>query len=127
MSEKIMIVDDDPSIVRLIQYFLERESYEIIIAGNGLQALKKAETEKPDLIMLDLMLPGVDGFEVCHRLRANPKTEDMPILMLSAKGDDTDKNEATKVGASAYFTKPFTGPVLIEQVQELLNPKAEAN
>ncbi len=127
MSAKIMIVDDDPSIVRLMQFFLEREGYELIIAGNGLQALKKAETERPDLIMLDLMLPGVDGFEVCHRLRLKPTTADIPILMLSAKSDETDKNEAMKVGANGYIIKPIKSAELLEKIQELLVPKAISN
>ncbi len=126
MKEKIMIVDDDPSIVRLMQYFLENNGYETIIAGNGLQALKKAENENPSLILLDLMLPGVDGFEVCHRLRLNPVTSDIPVLMLSAKDDETDKNEALKVGANGYITKPVKGPGLIERVQELLSQRAGA-
>ncbi len=124
MNEKVLIIDDDPSMIRLIEHALQSEGYDVISAANGLQGLKKARTEQVDLIILDVMLPGVDGFEVCHRLKDEPDTAGVLILMLSGKGEDRDKVEATNVGADAYMTKPTKPPELCEQVRELLNRKS---
>ncbi len=126
MNEKILIVDDDPSIVRLIQHSLEKQGYVIVSASNGLQALKKAVSDEFALVILDLMLPGIDGFEVCQRLKADPQTCEVPILMLSGKTKDTDISEASKVGADVYLTKPIKPADLVSQVNDMLAEGAVA-
>ncbi len=85
MNKKILVIEDDPSTLRLIKYTLQQEGYQVLAATNGLAGIRKAQNEEPDLIVLDIMLPGMDGFEICHRLRAEPQTAQLPILMLSAK------------------------------------------
>ena len=99
---------------------LEREGYQVISAINGLEGLKKARTEGPALLILDVMLPGLDGFEVCHRLRDEPATVKLPVLMLSAKGQDTDKTAALKVGANEFFGKPVDRVLLLNKITELI-------
>ena len=125
MSEKVLVVDDDPGIVRLMERFLEREGYEVITATNGLQALKAAKDEQLELIILDLMLPGVDGFEVCHRLRDEPNTSGVPIVMVSGKAEERDKEAAAEAGADAYLIKSADPSELHDQVKELLSLKRE--
>ncbi len=126
MNEKVLVVDDDPRMMRLIEYILKEENYQILMASNGLQALRTARDENLDLIILDLMLPGVDGFEVCHRLREESSTANVPILVLSGKMEEKDKFEANKVGADVYLTKPVMSPELRSQVHDLLARKAAA-
>ncbi|MFC2027079.1 response regulator [Chloroflexota bacterium] len=123
MSEKVLVVDDDPGIVRLMERFLQREGYEVITATNGLQALKTAKNEQLELIILDLMLPGVDGFEVCHRLRDEPNTSKVPIVMVSGKAEERDKEAAAEAGANAYLIKSADPSELHGQVKELLSSK----
>ncbi|MBT4513215.1 MAG: response regulator [Chloroflexi bacterium] len=101
-------------------YTLEKEGYEVVSASNGLQALMKAQKENPDLIILDVMLPGMDGFEVCSRLRNDPQTSPIPIIMLSAKGQDADKSTGLRVGALDYLTKPVENTTLMEKIQVFL-------
>ena len=123
MGEKILIVDDDASIVKLVEHILRNEGYEVFSASNGLQALKKVEVENPDLIILDIMLPGIDGFDLCERLRAGLGTSFTPILILPAKGREEDKRVATQNGADAYLTKPINAPDLVDEVADLLSRK----
>jgi DNA-binding response OmpR family regulator len=106
-----------------LSHILEKEGYSVISATNGLLGLRKAKEENPSLLILDVMLPGLDGFEVCHRLRTDPATSQVPILMLSAKGQDTDKTTALRVGASEFFSKPIDRLVLLNKITELLSPK----
>jgi len=124
MNEKILVVEDDPGALRLAQYVLQYEGYEVLTATNGLVGLKKAQTEQPDLVVLDVMLPGIDGFEICHRLRANPQTAQLPILMLSAKAQAVDKTTGLKVGADDYLTKPADAAEIVRRVKKLLAEKA---
>ncbi|NQT72757.1 MAG: response regulator [Chloroflexi bacterium] len=125
MSEKVLVVDDDPGIVRLMERFLQREGYEVITATNGLQALKTAKNEQLELIILDLMLPGVDGFEVCHRLRSEPNTSGVPIVMVSGKAEEKDREAAAEAGADAYLLKSADPSELHQQVKEILSRKSE--
>lgn len=120
VNMKILVVDDDPSSIKLIQHVLELEGYDVVVAENGLQALKKAASENPDFVILDLMLPGVDGFEVCRRMRKESNTAHVPILILSGKEDEANMVEAFKVGADAYMIKPFKSPELRGQIRKLL-------
>lgn len=121
IASKVLVVEDDPSFMRYLSYVLEREGYQVISAANGLEGLRKARGENPDLLILDVMLPGLDGFEVCTRLRADAATATLPILMLSAKGQDADKAAAMKVGASEFFSKPVDRVVLLNKIAELLS------
>ena len=98
----------------------------MLTATNGLVGLKKAQSEKPDLIILDVMLPGIDGFEICHRLRGEPQTADLSILMLSAKAQEVDKTTGLKVGANDYLPKPADPAEIILRVKRLLAQKAAA-
>lgn len=120
VPRKVLVIEDDPSARRLLGYALKQEGYEVLLAPNGLDGLKKAFEGDPDLVILDVMLPGVDGFEVCCRLRADPRTEQLPILMLSAKGQQADKATGLKVGANDYMVKPAAPSDLISSVQSLL-------
>ena len=124
MGKKILIVEDDPSFLRAISYILQKEGFEVTTATNGLQGLTRAQQDNPDLLALDVMLPGLDGYEVCHRLRAEPQTAEMPIIMLSAKGQEVDRATGLKVGADVYLTKPVDRSVLIEQIEALLEQKS---
>ena len=120
MNEKILVIEDDPNALRLVEYKLGQEGYQVITAADGLEGLKKAREEHPDLIILDIMLPGLDGYEVCQRLRQEPKTIKLPILMLSAKARGIDKATGLKVGADDYLTKPADQAMVVAKVKTLL-------
>ncbi|MEA2085432.1 MAG: response regulator, partial [Chloroflexota bacterium] len=124
MNRKILVIEDDPAGLRLVGYTLKKQGYEVVTASNGLEGLKKAREEGPDLVILDLMLPGVDGFEICHRLRTEPQTARLPILVLSGKTGEADRDTALKVGANAYLVKPASPSEVIKQVESLLARKA---
>jgi two-component system, OmpR family, alkaline phosphatase synthesis response regulator PhoP len=117
---KILVVDDEPDILELVRLNLAREGYEVLGATTGEQGLDLARSKQPSLIVLDLMLPGIDGLEVCKRLRADPKTQGIPILMLTAKGEESDVVSGLEVGADDYVTKPFSGKILVARVRNLL-------
>jgi DNA-binding response OmpR family regulator len=123
MAKRILLVEDDPSVLRAISYMLEKEGYDVLTAMNGLEGLRKAKGENPDLLVLDVMLPGIDGFEVCHRLRAESQTAQLPILMLSAKGQAADRSMGLQVGADEYLTKPVERLVLLSKIEALLAAK----
>ena len=106
MDANILVVDDDPAVLRFLTLALENEGYETTSADNGLQALSLAQHGMPDLAILDVMLPGIDGLEVCHRLKSDEQTSNIPVLMHSAKGSKADLLEAEKVGADDYLIKP---------------------
>jgi len=103
---------------------LGKEGYDVLTALNGLAGLRKAKEENPDLLILDVMLPGIDGFEVCHRLRAESQTAQLPILMLSAKGQEADRSTGFEVGANEYLTKPVERSVLLSKIEALLAAKS---
>lgn len=120
MTKKILIADDEPNIVVSLEYLLQREGYEVHIARDGLAALDAIEREAPDLVLLDVMMPIKSGFEVCASVRANPARASTRILMLSAKGRDTDLAKGLALGADAYMTKPFATRDLVAKVAEML-------
>ncbi len=124
-NPKILIVDDEPAFLHVIEYALQHEGYETHKAGNGIKALEIVENEKIDLIILDVMLPGMDGYEVCHRLQAESGTADIPVLMISAKSRMEDKATAMRVGANLYLEKPFGMADLITAVKQLLSGSGE--
>ncbi|MCK4863608.1 MAG: response regulator [Dehalococcoidales bacterium] len=126
MTKKILVIEDDPAISRLVDYSLRHEGYAVVSASNGLEGIRKAHNDRPDLIILDVMLPGMDGFEICHRLRAEPDTAQLPILMFSAKAQEVDKDTGLKVGADDYLTKPAAPAEIISRVEALLAKKKRA-
>ncbi len=123
MSKKILVIEDDPATQRLVSYSLKHEGYEVITASNGLDGMRKALGESPDLVILDVMLPGMDGFEICYRLKSDPATAKMPILMFSAKAQEIDRDTGAKVGADAYLTKPSAPADILSNVEKLLAGK----
>ncbi len=125
-KEKILVVDDEKDIVDLIAYNLEKEGFAVIKAYDGETALKQVRTENPDLMILDLMLPGIQGIEICKRVRSGPKGIDLPIIMLTAKGSEVDKVLGLEVGADDYVTKPFSVKELLARVRSLMRRSAMA-
>ena len=123
IAKRILIIEDNPSVLRATSYILEKEGYEVLTAVDGLEGLRMAKEENPDLLVLDVMLPGVDGFEICHSLRTEAQTAHLPILMFSAKGQEADKATGLKVGADEYLTKPVERSVLLSKVEALLAAK----
>lgn len=119
-KQKILIVDDDANIAELISLYLMKECYQTIIAGDGETAVDMADREKPDLILLDIMLPGIDGYEVIRRVR---KTNNVPIIMLSAKGETFDKVLGLELGADDYMVKPFDSKEMVARVKAVLRRK----
>jgi two-component system phosphate regulon response regulator PhoB len=119
-KERILIVDDEEDILELIGYNLTREGYRISAEKTGEAALEKARREKPDLIILDLMLPGIDGLEVCRLLKGDELTSLIPIIMLTAKGEDADIVTGLELGADDYITKPFSPRVLLARIRAVL-------
>ncbi|MCT4660742.1 MAG: response regulator transcription factor [Tissierellales bacterium] len=120
MMSKILVVDDAEHIVELIQFNLENEGHEVSTAYDGREALGKVEDDFPDLILLDLMLPGIDGIEVCRRIRSSEKTKNIPIIMITAKGEEIDKVLGLEIGADDYITKPFGVRELLARVKAML-------
>lgn len=119
-QEKILLVDDEVDILELLAYNLNREGYKTVGVETGEAALKKVETESPDLIILDLMLPGVDGLEITRILKSNRKTAGIPIIMLSAKGEESDVVAGLELGADDYITKPFSPRILLARVKAMI-------
>jgi DNA-binding response OmpR family regulator len=120
MSKKILIIEDDKDIIELIKHYLTKEGFALKDAGDGFTGLKKAKAENFDLIILDIMLPEMDGLEVCKELRADPKTVAIPIIMLTAKSEESDKIVGLELGADDYVTKPFSPKELVARVKALL-------
>ncbi len=124
-KQTILVVDDEEDIRELVRLNLSREGYKVLSCETGEQALDQAFSRMPDLIVLDLMLPGIDGLEVCKRLKNDPKTEQIPLVMLTAKGEETDIVTGLELGADDYVTKPFSGKVLVARVRRLLRRRPE--
>jgi two-component system phosphate regulon response regulator PhoB len=122
-KERILVVDDEEDILELVRYNLAKEGYHVTGALTGEDALKKARVEAFDLIVLDLMLPGIDGLEVAKRLKNSPKTESVPIVMLSAKGEEADIVTGLELGADDYITKPFSPRIMVARVRTALRRK----
>jgi DNA-binding response OmpR family regulator len=120
MSRKILVADDEPNIVISLEYLMKREGYAVLVARDGQEALDLIAREKPDLVLLDVMMPGKSGFEVCQAVRASEDLQATKILMLTAKGRDTDVAKGLALGADAYMTKPFSTRELVQKVAEML-------
>ena len=121
MAYKILVVDDEPPIVRLMEFILARQGHEMLIAVNGQEALDKVRAHQPDLVLLDIMLPRIDGYEVARTLRADPATATLPIIMLSAKAQEEDIQKGIDVGVDEYITKPFSPEQLVGVVGDYLS------
>jgi two-component system alkaline phosphatase synthesis response regulator PhoP len=121
----VLVVDDEEDIRELVALNLGREGFKVIGADSGEQALKQARSGPPDLIVLDLMLPGMDGLEVCRRIKADPKTRQIPVVMLTAKSEEADIVTGLELGADDYITKPFSGRVLVARVRRILRRRIE--
>src|ERR1044072_6273495 len=119
-SKKILIVEDEHDILQLVKLYVEKEGFRTVSAMTGTEALRQVKQEKPDLIVLDLMLPEIDGLEVCKRLRSAQETAMLPIIMLTAKAEETDQVIGLELGADYYVTKPFTPKALVARVKALL-------
>jgi len=117
---KILVVDDEIYIVHILDFSLGMEGYEVITALDGEQALEKLQSERPDLIVLDIMMPKLDGYEVCKAIKTNPQTRHIPVILLSAKGRNVDQKMGFDVGADDYITKPFSPRKLVERINQLL-------
>ena len=118
--KKVLIADDLPKVVELVRVTLEDKDYKIIETSNGKETLRKAREEQPDAILLDIMMPKMDGFEVCRQLKKDPQTKEIPIIMLTAKGQKVDKEKGREAGANDYITKPFSPSVLLIKIEEIL-------
>ncbi len=120
MTKSILVVDDELYIVNILDFSLESEGFRVRSAANGEEALRMAVDEIPDLIILDVMMPKIDGFEVCRALKAKAETKQVPIVLLTAKDRDADRKKGEEAGCDAYITKPFSPSRLIDKVRELL-------
>jgi len=124
MSQHILIADDEPNIVISLEYLMQREGYTVSVARDGQQAIDTILLERPALVLLDVMMPIKSGFEVCQAVRADEAVRHTLILMLSAKGRDTDVAKGLGLGADAYMTKPFSTQALVRKVREMLEARA---
>jgi DNA-binding response OmpR family regulator len=124
MTKKVLIADDEPNIVTSLEFLLEHNGYDVRVARDGQQVLDQLPEYRPDLILLDVMMPVRNGFEICQTIRANPEWRDMKIVMLTAKGRDIEATKGLALGADAYVTKPFSTKDLVERVKELLDDAA---
>jgi two-component system alkaline phosphatase synthesis response regulator PhoP len=124
-KKRVLVVDDERHIVRLVQVNLERQGYEVLTAYDGVECLEKAKAEKPDLIVLDVMMPRMDGFEALQRLKSDPKTNQIPVIMLTARAQDRDVLQGYQYGADLYLTKPFSPLELISLVKRVFESQEE--
>ena len=120
MSQTVLVVDDEPSIVHALAYLLSRASLDVRTAKDGDEALAAIAEHRPSLVLLDVMLPKRDGFEVCETIRANPDWQDIRIIMLTARGRDADREKGLALGADEYLTKPFSTREVLAKVQKIL-------
>jgi two-component system, OmpR family, alkaline phosphatase synthesis response regulator PhoP len=124
VSHKILIADDEPNILISLEFLMKREGFEVVLARDGQEALDAIKRERPALVLLDVMMPIKTGFDVCSEVRASEALSNTLIVMLTAKGRDTDVAKGLALGANAYMTKPFSTKELVQKVRELLEPEA---
>ena len=120
MNQKVLIADDEPNILISLEYLMKREGHQVLLARNGIEALETIRRERPALVLLDVMMPGKNGYEVCQAVRADEALAGVKILMLTAKGRDTDIAQGLGVGADGYLTKPFSTQELAARVRAML-------
>ncbi|MFL5331792.1 MAG: response regulator transcription factor [Geminicoccaceae bacterium] len=120
MSKRVLVVGDEPNIVMSLEFLMRRAGFEVAVAHNGREALEALEGVRPDLLLLEVMLPEFDGYEVCERIRARPEWNATKIVMLTARGRDVERERGLALGADAYVTKPFSTRDLVDQVKRML-------
>ena len=120
MAQRVLVVDDEPNIVMSLRFLMEREGFLVEVAATGEAAVAALDRQPADLVLLDVMMPELDGFEVCQRIRANPAWRDTKIVMLTAKGRDLERDKGMALGADAYVTKPFSTRDLVARVKQML-------
>lgn len=120
VKKRILVVDDERDLVEMLQLRLEAQGYEVLAAYDGEEGLRKAQTEKPDLVLLDLMLPKMDGYKVCGLLKRDTRYSKIPIVIFTARAQETDEKLGLECGADAYLTKPFEPQALLSKIQELI-------
>lgn len=120
MSKTVLIVDDEPNIVVALEFLMQQNGYDALVAYSGEEAIEMISKYIPDLILLDIMLPGIDGFEVCEIVRFNPKWQKMKVMFLTALGRELDMAKGLKLGADDYVTKPFRSATLVKKIKNLL-------
>jgi len=124
VAKRVLIVDDEPNIVTALEFLLEKRGYEVKVAVNGEQALAQLDAFRPDLVLLDVMMPKVSGYEVCQRMRSQPQWQGIKIVMLSAKGREVEVSKGMSLGADLYVTKPFSSAELVATIDNLLTGAA---
>ena len=120
MNKKVLIADDEQNIVISLEFLMKREGFEVVVANDGEEAIRRIRADQPDLVLLDVMMPKKSGFEVCQEIKADPALAAVRILMLTAKGRDTEVAKGLALGADAYMTKPFSTKELVEKVRSML-------
>ncbi len=125
-AERVLVIEDDEDIQELVQFNLAKDGFKVVCRSTGESGLKSIEKQLPDLVLLDLMLPGVDGLAVCRRLRSDEQTQDVPIIMLTAKGTESDIVAGLEIGADDYITKPFSPRILAARIRTVLRRHTEA-
>ena len=120
MAKRVLVVDDEPNIVMSLRFLMEREGFQVEVAASGEAAVAALDRQPADLVLLDVMMPELDGFEVCQRIRANPAWRDTKIVMLTAKGREVERDKGMALGADAYVTKPFSTRDLVAKVKQML-------
>ena len=123
MTYNVLVVDDEPNIVLSLEYLMKQKGYEVRSANNGEEALNALNEKLPDLILLDVMMPKPDGYEVCQKIRATPEWKDIAIIMLTAKGREVEREKGLAMGADDYVTKPFATQDLVAKVQNILDKR----
>lgn len=120
MGKRVLVVDDEPNIVLSLEFLMKKAGFEVEVARNGQEALEAIARRPPDVLLLDVMMPEMDGFEVCERLRADPRGRATKVVMLTARGRDSERQRGLALGADAYVTKPFSTRELVERVKAML-------
>lgn len=120
MAKRVLIADDEPNIVASLEFLMEQAGYEVKVAANGREALELVAAFRPDLVLLDVMMPGKNGYEICQSLKSDPATRAVKVVMLSAKGRDIEVAKGLELGADAYVTKPFSTRELVARVRDML-------
>lgn len=124
MNKRVLIVDDEPNIVAALEFLLHKNGYAVRVAANGEEALAQLDAFRPDLVLLDVMMPKVSGYEVCQRMRSQPQWRDIKIVILSAKGREVEVSKGMSLGADLYVTKPFSSTELVATIDKLLSGAA---
>ena len=120
MNKKVLIADDEQNIVISLEFLMKREGFEVVVANDGEEAIRRIRADQPDLVLLDVMMPKKSGFEVCQEVKSDPALGGVRILMLTAKGRDTEVAQGLALGADAYMTKPFSTRELVDKVRSML-------